>query len=172
MPKISALPPAGTLADDDETPFVDDSAAQTKKFTLSGLKTWLQSLTGWITTAMIGDDQVTVPKIKDLVAGSNANGTYQKFPDGLLICQTDILVAGPNNNGGSAIFYTSTASTWTFPFPFIAVPAVTVGHDSGATDMWGGGRNSSSTSADIALYCGRSRTGPYTVHVTAIGRWK
>lgn len=52
MPKISALPPAGTLADDDETPFVDDSAAATKKFTLSGLKTWLQSLAAWVTPSM------------------------------------------------------------------------------------------------------------------------
>ena len=43
MPKISALPPAGTLADDDETPFVDDSVSTTKKFTLAGLLVWLQS---------------------------------------------------------------------------------------------------------------------------------
>jgi hypothetical protein len=52
MPKISALPPAGTLADDDETPFVDDSVAITKKFTLAGLKAWLQSLTAWVTAPM------------------------------------------------------------------------------------------------------------------------
>lgn len=50
MPKISALPPAGSLADDDETPFVDDSASTTKKFTLTGLKAWLQSLAGWISS--------------------------------------------------------------------------------------------------------------------------
>ncbi len=62
MPKISALPPAGTLADDDETPFVDDSASSTKKFTLAGLLVWLQSKTSWITTAMIGDAQVTAAK--------------------------------------------------------------------------------------------------------------
>lgn len=55
MPKISALPPAGTLADDDETPFVDDSAGSTKKFTLSGLLTWLQSKTAWIVNAMVAD---------------------------------------------------------------------------------------------------------------------
>lgn len=59
MPKISALPPAGTLADDDETPFVDDSAGSTKKFTLAGLKTWLQSLSGWISTAMLANGAVS-----------------------------------------------------------------------------------------------------------------
>lgn len=63
MVKISALPPAGSLADDDETPFVDDSTASTKKFTLTILKEWFQSLVGWITTAMIGDGQVTAAKL-------------------------------------------------------------------------------------------------------------
>ncbi len=63
MVKISALPPAGTLADDDETPFVDDSTASTKKFTLLGLKEWLQSITGWITTAMYADESVTNAKL-------------------------------------------------------------------------------------------------------------
>lgn len=55
MPKISALPPAGTLADDDETPFVDDSVGSTKKFTLAGLLVWLQSKTAWIVNAMVAD---------------------------------------------------------------------------------------------------------------------
>lgn len=63
MPKISALPPAGTLADDDETPFVDDSVTTTKKFTLAGLLVWLQSKVGWITAAMLGDNQVTAVKL-------------------------------------------------------------------------------------------------------------
>jgi hypothetical protein len=63
MPKISALPPAGTLADDDETPFNDDSVTTTKKFTLAGLLTWLQSKTSWIATAMITNGQVTPDKL-------------------------------------------------------------------------------------------------------------
>ncbi len=63
MPKISALPPAGSLADDDETPFVDDSVGSTKKFSLSGLKTWLQSLASWVTTAMLANNAVTSTKL-------------------------------------------------------------------------------------------------------------
>ncbi len=69
MVKISALPPAGSLADDDETPFVDDSTASTKKFTLSGLLTWLGSKTSWITTAMISDGAVTGPKLDSSAIG-------------------------------------------------------------------------------------------------------
>jgi len=62
MPKISALPPMTTAADDDEAPIVDTSATTTKKWTLTLLKTYLQALVGWITTAMLGDDQVTPAK--------------------------------------------------------------------------------------------------------------
>lgn len=52
MPKISALPPMSSAAADDEAPIVDDSVATTKKFTLTVLKEWLQSLTAWISPAM------------------------------------------------------------------------------------------------------------------------
>lgn len=63
MPKISALPPMTSADGDDEAPIVDDSATTTKKFTLTLLKEWLQSLVGWITTAMVGDKQITAAKI-------------------------------------------------------------------------------------------------------------
>lgn len=52
MVKISALPPMTSADGDDEAPIVDDSAAQTKKFTLTLLKEWLQSLTSWVTASM------------------------------------------------------------------------------------------------------------------------
>lgn len=55
MPKISALPPMVTAADDDEAPIVDKSASSTKKWTLTLLKTYLQSLISWITSAMVAD---------------------------------------------------------------------------------------------------------------------
>lgn len=63
MPKISALPAMTTADGDDPAPIVDDSAGSTKKITLTKLKEWLQSLAGWITTAMIGDNQVTAVKL-------------------------------------------------------------------------------------------------------------
>lgn len=88
MPKISALPPAGTLADDDETPFVDDSVGTTKKFTLAGLKAWLQSLTSWITTAMITDDAVTAAKIDWAAIGANGGIWWEELG------RTELAVAG------------------------------------------------------------------------------
>jgi len=56
MPKISALPPMTTADGDDEAPIVDDSTTQTKKFTLTLLKTWLQSLATWISKSNVDFD--------------------------------------------------------------------------------------------------------------------
>jgi hypothetical protein len=53
MPKISGLPVLSNPADDDELAVVDDSAATTKKLTLSGFKTWLQTLLAWVTPDML-----------------------------------------------------------------------------------------------------------------------
>lgn len=53
MPKISALPPMTTATADDEAPIVDDSVGDTKKFTLTVLKEWLQALVSWISTPML-----------------------------------------------------------------------------------------------------------------------
>lgn len=55
MPKIHALPAMTTLAADDVFAADDISTANddTKKVTATQIKEWLQSLTGWITAAMI-----------------------------------------------------------------------------------------------------------------------
>ena len=63
MPKISALPPITTLATDDENPAKDTSAGSTGKWTFATLKTWLQSLTGWITNGMLASSSVDSTKI-------------------------------------------------------------------------------------------------------------
>lgn len=53
MPKIPALPPMTSVDTADEIPIEDVSAGTTKYITLTKLKEWFQSLTGWITAAMI-----------------------------------------------------------------------------------------------------------------------
>lgn len=64
MPKINALPPQNSPAGDDVFPTDDVSDGNTtKKLTLTKLKEWLQSLVGWITTAMLADTSVTASKI-------------------------------------------------------------------------------------------------------------
>lgn len=53
MPKISALPAMTTAEAADEQPIVDKSAGSTKKWTLTLVKTYLQSLLAWITPSML-----------------------------------------------------------------------------------------------------------------------
>lgn len=53
MPKITSLPPATTLEDNDPAPIVDESTGGTKKFTLLQLLVWLQTKIGWVTTPML-----------------------------------------------------------------------------------------------------------------------
>lgn len=66
MPKIPALPPMTSPDTADMLPIEDVSAGSTKYITLTKLKEWFQSLVGWITTAMIGDLQVTNSKVNDV----------------------------------------------------------------------------------------------------------
>lgn len=53
MPKIPALPPMTSVDTADELPIEDVSAGTTKYITLTKLKEWFQSLTAWITYAMV-----------------------------------------------------------------------------------------------------------------------
>lgn len=75
MPKISALPPMTTAADDDEQPIVDKSVPSTKKWTLTLLKTYLQALTGWISNAMLANDTIKGDKINWAATGAD-NGIW------------------------------------------------------------------------------------------------
>lgn len=63
MPKIPALPPMTSPDGADELPIEDVSVGTTKYITLTRLKEWFQALAGWVTTAMIGDGQVTSTKM-------------------------------------------------------------------------------------------------------------
>ena len=47
----------------DPSPIVDDNVGITKKITLTQLRTWLQTLVGWISTAMLADASITNAKV-------------------------------------------------------------------------------------------------------------
>lgn len=61
--KISALPNQTTPDGADPLPVTDTSAGSTKKITMTVFKEWLQSLTQWVTTAMLANTSVTADKI-------------------------------------------------------------------------------------------------------------
>ena len=95
MPKISALPPMTSADGDDPAPIVDNSAGSTKKITLTKLKEWLQSVVGWITTAMVSDDAITAAKIDWNSTGSNAGIWWEELGRTTLASANDtITVSG------------------------------------------------------------------------------
>lgn len=87
MPKIPSYPPMTAPDGADEIPIEDISAGQTKYITLTKLKEWFQSLTLWITTAMIADAAVTKAKMTNPYkfyayrsAAHNSSGSLTKVP--------------------------------------------------------------------------------------------
>lgn len=125
-----------------------------------------------VTTAKIANNAITTAKIVDMTSGSNANGRWQKFPDGMMIVTRDDLVVGaPVAASGSVIYY-GPRTPWTFPAAFIAPPVCSASFDGGPGDMWAVAVDPTTTNAQVALFCGRTRTGTYNCRATAIGRWK
>lgn len=84
MPRIHALPPTPEpLADDDEFPIHNISTGDTEKSTLSTLKTYLQALVGWISTAMLADSSITGVKMGQPVAFKVYNASGTSFTNGV-----------------------------------------------------------------------------------------
>lgn len=79
MPKISALPPMTTADAADEAPIVDTSATTTKKWTLTLLKTYLQSITSWVTSTMIGTAEVKATNLDFSTFPWEITGMYTAF---------------------------------------------------------------------------------------------
>lgn len=102
MPKISAYPPMTSPDGADVVPIVDVSATQTKKITLTALKEWLQSLTSWITTAMIGDLQITTAKLAGDITPSKLKLGYCSYMGSVAPTQTTTSTTPQAITGASA----------------------------------------------------------------------
>lgn len=82
MPKISALPAMTTADGNDPAPIVDDSAGSTKKITLTKLKEWLQSVSAWITYAMVADG-FTVQSVSTAYNSTATGSTVMPYDDSI-----------------------------------------------------------------------------------------
>ena len=88
--KIPNLPSLAIPDGDDELPIDDNNLSTTKRMSLTKLKTWLQSIIGWISASMLASDSVETDKILDAnVTMSKINNPY-KFRVGLTGNQTGI----------------------------------------------------------------------------------
>lgn len=117
MPKIPGLPLMNSPDGADEIPIEDVSVTTTKYITLTKLKEWLQSLVGWITTAMIADDAVTNAKWTNTYrfsayrnAALTPSGTQQ------ITFDAEDFDIGSNYNTSNGRFTAPIAGTYLFTF--------------------------------------------------------
>lgn len=105
----------------------------------------------------------------EVIMGENENGTYEKYPSGLMICRNSF--GAPSNIEVGGI-YRSESIRWDFPQEFID-DNVTVTVSPRSLNRWGGPTGAVSTDGTtIRIYSATSVTSSYIVVVTAIGRWK
>ncbi|MFI8479628.1 hypothetical protein ACIGCM_03565 [Pseudomonas sp. NPDC078700] len=74
---------------------------------------------------------------RELERGSNANGDFERFADGRLVCRFADTVARPVNNPFAGLF-ASSATFFNFPASFISVPITLLAPSIGAYFGWGG----------------------------------
>jgi len=70
--------------------------------------------------------------------GSNANGEYVRFYNGMQICWHEVSLSGEPVTITSGGIYIGTARTWTFPAQFDATPSLSGEVVRGSTQDWGG----------------------------------
>ena len=106
--------------------------------------------------------------------GSNQNGTYFKFQNGLLICIKSITQTVTFGMWGQ--WYESTVINFgDFAYPFSAPPQISANlENSGLAGVLGGGGNVTATSAGYTRLYRPSKveSGSVSVSIIAIGRWK
>lgn len=103
--------------------------------------------------------------------GSNANGSWIRFANGVQICW-HILPAATSNYGTGAVYKTSPALTWTYPMPFVSQPVRVAGarwsSGSAVGVEFSGGSGVSTGYAAV----GATSTSDIVPMLAAIGRWK
>lgn len=109
-----------------------------------------------------------VPTGAILESGSNANGSFLKFADGTLICETVVRASGNINNAAGAIFSTATLGPFTPPATFVGAFSGFV--SSTSESVWFGVL----TTSNVIYVRGFSATSlafSYNYTVRCFGRW-
>tara|TARA_R110002049_G_scaffold127736_5_gene284603 strand:+ start:2088 stop:3110 length:1023 start_codon:yes stop_codon:yes gene_type:complete len=132
------------------------------RFSLDGGATWSE----WDLVATAANNSL-------IEHGTNANGSYTKFPDGTLICTHHQSGASGSVNVSGSVFRTST-QVWTYPINFINTPVVTRDLSGNLGFCWSGmgSIDNEISRASWVAFSGSSTPTVPTCGLTAIGRWK
>lgn len=111
-----------------------------------------------------------VPTGAIIERGSNVNGTYVKFADGTMICETVTGFAMDTTTANGGIFLTTSPLVWTFPVPFIAAPKICAAV-SGSGARWATGATTSTTQTSLRQFSGVTSAVAVATEAMAVGRW-
>lgn len=104
---------------------------------------------------------------------TNANGTYEKYPDGRLICYHTSATTGSTTLATGQVFR-SGAQVLTFPHAFSSVPTVLTpgGQYVSGTSLMGTGQAAAATATEVTLRLNSSTNSSQgRPSYYAVGRW-
>ena len=110
-----------------------------------------------------------------ITTGSNANGTWIRFPDGTQICTKIITISMKIDMADGSMYYGTRTSLGDFAMPFTEAPAESLLLTTGPSAFLDVARDITATSAgSVNLYKSLKMptVGDYPIHVIAIGKWK
>ena len=118
--------------------------------------------------------QANFTAIGEIIKGTNANGTYIKFPDGTMICHGRVSISSLAITSVWGALYLSPALKVIFPATFVEAPpaiAPNMENTTGDIATW---YNVLASTISFDGYFGSAvpRTFPCTLSWMVIGRWK
>ena len=147
------------------------------KLHLPGLPTIVQQAFDMLLNRGIGRDNLSNDVLAGMIveSGSNANGEYVRWGNGLQVCWGSVDI-GPINIAYGTNVYRSTPGIWIYPALFSAHPSasgiVMLKEGSGLAAYISGDGVMATNRFTFYGTRGSSSSADYTAYLLAIGRWK
>ncbi len=109
-----------------------------------------------------------VPTGALMESGSNANGSYRRYADGLQTCEHSINISDVAVPNGA--IYGSGSITWTQPAAY-AQPPSAQGEDTSSENIWVAARGSLATTVVFKAWCFTAIASVRTIRLRSWGRW-
>ena len=143
--------------------------AAMRRRNIGGWEAWQRFLTNQTIVGTVGWD--TGPTGAVIETGSNANGRYTRFADGMQICTHELTPGDPTEAVGS-MFWGAVAN-WTFPAAFASTIGLVVSAEARTTlSIWAKARATAPGGAAVRLMSANANAGGFIAAVSAIGRWR
>ena len=111
-----------------------------------------------------------IESITNILSGANGDGSWSKFPDGLMICYGEI-ASQVSSTAIGGLFISPSGGSQAFPQDFIAIPSLTYSTIEGNAWATTNGGLTTTTTGNLRVIS-FSDTGTSKITWQAIGRWK